>query len=495
MNKTAAFAKKALKYIFLMCVCVLLSVPAATLRAGAGLAPGTIAPMSTLWYTAGGATAEELPFVFDDTMTENARIVTQNGISDVTNPRFTFLELDLTLNVADIPADKRFGFTYGLASFRAQTGSDDTAMLYFTQNGQEIACGFSTYADGLENTAVRPVPVGTAGSEITVRFTVGAAGNVSLAQKAGDVYADVADFQSADANAVYGGCLGFVQTGVCSVSVTDFSVTYYENIRPDNSNALETFSHNNFNADLWTSAATNPGGFPLRQVIENDAFLFENTQGSYFATRSSYSNVALEMEIPYVQRTPVYDENGALIKTTSNSIIAALCAPSPSTSVSQAGYAVELAPAGGTAESPATRTLLKVFAAGTEVFRYTMPERYNMFSPAAEGKTFGLSVRLVDGAISVYFKENSEKGFTKIAEYYTEPTNATGCVSIFNGWSSIPDWRGNFSIDNVAVYSLDVNAVAADKISLAPEKIPLKPEDFPYEDTWDKDDLPFDGAI
>ena len=56
-------------------------------------------------------------------------------------------------------------------------------------------------------------------------------------------------------------------------------------------------------------------------------------------------------------------------------------------------------------------------------------------------------------------------------------------------------WRGNFSIDNVSTFNLDLDGTAAGKVISAPVSIPHKPDDYPYEDSWDNDDLPFDGVI
>ena len=118
-----------------------------------------------------------------------------------------------------------------------------------------------------------------------------------------------------------------------------------------------------------------------------------------------------------------------------------------------------------------------------------------MWSAESEGKVFGIRIRYVDGRFSVFLKDDSENGFTKMTEHDFGMSAETGYVSITHGWSSVPDWRGNFSIDNVSVRSLDVDSRAERQILTAAGRVPYKPADYPYENTWDPEDLPFGGNV
>ena len=442
-------------------------------------------------FWASGISADTLPFEFGEEQTMNSRIVTRNAINELADADLDkFFTLNMTLKIDEVPEGKVFAFAYGLESIIAPYGSDDSAGLWFTVSEEQVLCGFSVFGNGEESVMAESTVVGEIGKPIDIVFKVNTEGDISLNLSG----IPVAAFDKPGVQAVRSGRVGLVQTGKCAVSVTDFSVEYFANARPDNFNALATFDDDNFDMNHWTAGATNRGGMELRQEIENGAFLYRNTQDAYFGTKQKYSNVAVEFEIPYIQRTPEY-KDGKLLKTVSAGITVAIVADVQKTTAGAARYAVEFAPSGAGPEIPAEKTLLKLYQGGVEKLRLTLSDKFDLWSIANEGKTFGVSVRFIDGVLSTYLKTDGERGFTKLAELDCGKTSETGYVSIVGGWALATGWRGNFSIDNVSTFNLDLDGTAAGKVISAPVSIPHKPDDYPYEDSWDNDDLPFDGVI
>ncbi len=117
-----------------------------------------------------------------------------------------------------------------------------------------------------------------------------------------------------------------------------------------------------------------------------------------------------------------------------------------------------------------------------------LPSKYNMFSPAMDGKVFTVRLSVTDGLVKLCLKASGESDFTEIARI-KESGSITGHIRINGYGDGAKDECSNFSIDNLSVKNTDKNPLNKNDYGYLSNKDWITWGGFEYVDTWKSEDL------
>lgn len=434
---------------------------------------------------------------FTDSSTATSRLVSSERIYNLKEAGYEkCFSTEFTFTIGNIPDGTRFGLFFGLSRQTASpaAGGADTSFIYFEKRGYSVYCGVSNFVgDAREEREVLPAAdtldfIPSSGTAFSVHAEVDVNGGIAieLSQEGGaegEVF-----FSNAQAACYTEGNIGFGQIGAGSdVTITHVQIDALSNETPENTNIVTGFESGVFNInELYTNNSLYSGASSYIRP-ENGALVFHNTKNAYLSTRLSYSNFRLEVEIPYMQRTPVFDSDFNLTTSICTGFYLTVGGVYNSGKLDDSAFYVHFAPENGSAARVSDATVVTVYSNGNERMRVVLPEAYHIWSDRIVGdRSVIVAATMDDGVFTLQLRYGGDLNYYTVLEYDAGRSHS-GSIQIV---SSVTDFVtavcDNFSIGTISVVNTDYNRRVVlqdnrDNNSLV--------YDYEYYDTWDDGDL------
>ncbi len=244
----------------------------------------------------------------------------------ITAQRFTadeyfdeFLNLDLSMNLKQLPEGKRFVIALGLDYAESYYGEEESVEIFFENRGG-IHVGAQAYDEEGQATVVAEAKRCTAslGKDTRVAIDINKDMSVKVAINGKVVQTFVSP------NKVEGR-VGFMQTGSCEVILDDIRVETQIYDRPENTNIYEDFESGKLDTNLFTSKMTHviayPAGLSIEKYNGNYVMMFRHSNVGDFGTVHDYSNFEMTFDMPYFQWEDVVNEDGLVTQRCTGAVI------------------------------------------------------------------------------------------------------------------------------------------------------------------------------
>ena len=452
------------------------------------------------WLNFGSVKGNNGNVVFDDTVSSSGRIIASTKIQDFSDCGIEdIFDASYSLIINDIPDgdNNRFSLVYGLDDFESKLGSAGTTEVYFVKENSALKLGVKRFAltDGAEVNVLQPTVFSglTFGEEITLKVSLDADSLLKVeAGAAGESLATVLD-ESNVLNFAHSlsGYTGIAQSGKCSAKVTSVNIKahrYYNAETPLEITENFDNGHYNRNAFFTRSQMDDAGGYAGSCYVENGALKFD-VLSSFISTVYRYSNFELTFDLTDVQREPVYDQNGNVLKPAAGQN-------------SWFGISFGVEENKGTFDNHARGNLLftmQVSENSMRMFKNLQvqdlngqslvfyPSAYktdkmNILNPENDGVIYNYKVTMIDGVFTVMYKTSEDESFPSVPLITTDlgytPLGSVAIISyLYTG----------YTIDNIRILNKDIKPEA---VTITYEENGLKnTEDFKYTDKWDDKDL------
>lgn len=506
---------KTLCLIFALCLLLVL-FPAPYLT-DAGNIETNVNVNDKSWFDAGDVKIVSDKIVFGDLANATTRIISNKKVSNIKYTGKTrLLDAEFSVKINRVDDGKMFGFAFGLDTPSSKIPSQDSNILAFKADGNNLKLLLCSYdkSNNLTTIFEKDGYVDATNSAVKLNLYVDVNGGVNIKLDGTEV------FNKADAGIDAEGFVGFGQNGKFSAEVSGVSVHAYENVTPMNSDFFETFDNDEYNAEVLYSQGKTGYVKPSYVVCENGKFVFKNasrgTTGTYNVTvtqtdvRSYYYNSSsyISTIYPYSNVDLSFDcqfdgENASC--SSGFSIILGRDFANESTenlkteakdlgeNIKKDLWEICFNKSDRSIVSQYVYGYIELYNGKNKVDTITLPNELNVFSDENYGKPFSVWVQMLDGNLDVYLKFEGSVAFTKVYSYQMANT-PQGCVQIrANGALSDAMFAtlGNFSIDNLSVTNFDLDG----------NKKPVKfrsniwnTDDYEYKDTWDDNDIIQGGA-
>ena len=385
----------------------------------------------------GDVLTENEMLTFPAESTEYTRFIAKNAIS--ASEDFTELvNAVATVNFKKLPFGKTFSMAFGLPGIESLSGEAGSVEVVFSNQG---GIKLSVVAYDESGNAVTVAAPTACGMSLNKRATVA----VSISNNK-EIKVSVNGSRKVSATLPVSGegRVGFLQTGECAVEVSQINITSYQYDRPENTNVSEDFETgamdvSKLTAKLIADMGIYPGGQRVEDYNGNQVLMFRNTQNAYVSSAYQYSNFELTFDIPFIQGTRKFDEEGRMTESNTQKIVVAL---------------------GSEQSTFSTWSGWKTAAEAVSFdYYYVQSENYKDASllwvdesPFAEGgKPFSIKVKAVDGVLTVGWKLLNATSYKEVLSYNLTGGMPAGYISI---WA---EGQAFFAIDNIKITNLDEN--------------------------------------
>lgn len=407
-------------------------------------------------------TVQEGELYFSAESSKYTRLITKSMVQK-TEESNELVSANFTANLKSMPENGEFIVGFGLPTIESFSGEQGQVELVFIKNNG-IQVAVRCYENAGEPTEViEPKTTGIRiGSEAKIAVTIGTDKTMIIGINGRTVASATLPFDAE-------GSVGFFQTGECEVAISELIIQSFQYDRPENSNFIETFDGDCYNANVLFSKGSPSAYVPSVMSVEayegNDVMLYENSGPAQIGTRQKYSNFELTFDVPYLLRKNIEDENGNVKYEKSMWIGVSIGDDNIECENADYSYAADMIYFD-------TDSNVKSFASGHAVVASS--DKYQFFAED-ETRGFSIQVKVVDAHITIGMKWLDEDKFTVIGEYDTvDKLTPLGYVHI---WTCGP---GNFAIDNIKMTNLDENPNLVET-EYKTSKFEV-PEDFVYEE-------------
>ena len=384
----------------------------------------------------GDVIVEEGKLIFPEESTDYTRFIAKTPIKTEESAE-RLVTFSATIKFNQIPQGKSFILGFGLTSIEAEPGDAGNIEVAFTNDGG-IKAGITAYNDEeVAEVLVAPKSCG---------MSVGKAAKVEAfitTDSKMEVSVNGSKIASATLPVNGEGRFGFLQTGECSVDVTNVELTHYEYDRPENTNVEEDFENGAMDVSkltakmIWT-ALNAPIGQYVTDYEGNQVLMHVNTGAAYIGTTYTYSNFEMTFDVPYMNIEEQYDEDGNLYLTAFKKLMVSIGGEkadwdSPRWDLVGEAIALEY----GTIYSNSAR----------EAYNSTLTK-----NPFEEGRPFSMQVKMVDSVLTIGMKWLEEENFQTVLQYKLKGGTPTGYIHIWAPSAAC------FAIDNLKITNLDDNA-------------------------------------
>lgn len=429
-----------------ICLCTaLLPVPAFAGTSKTTIDSSTFAEKinNAVWNNPNGdVTVQEGKLVFPGSGTADTRLISKTAVSknDVTEMMF---QAKYDLNILDIPEGETFILAFGLRSIESFSGEKGNVELGLTNQGG-VKASLTVY-ESADAPTVLVEPQIADSNTISVEITLTQDQQLTVKVNNAELYSGEL--------AVSGeGRFGFLQTGGCSIEISDLRIAAYSYDRPENVNVSESFDDGTMDTSKLSSKMIKDFGyFPCRISVDeyngDDVMLFKNSGLGYIGTKYPYSNFELTFDIPYLQRSEVYSEDYELL--------------TPRSSWFGVSFGDEYAEATWydyDYKSPYMiyfdeNSNILDFKLGSKVLASLGDSEHAFFAPGEE-RGFSVKFSVIDAHVTIGIKWLEEDTYTTVCEYdIWNGQTPTGYIHI---WGSEPN---NMAIDNVVIVNKDINPI------------------------------------
>lgn len=384
----------------------------------------------------GDVVTENQMLVFPKESTEYTRFITKSPVK-LEKTTASLVNVTASMKMDAIPQGGSFIIAFGLSGIESEMGEAGNIEVSFTNDGG-IKTGITYYdEDGKAQVLAEPTSSG---------ISLG-----RVAKLAVEISTDSVLKVTINGRTVCSGTLpvsgegrvGFLQTGECNVTLSDFELVHYQYDRPENTNISEDFEKGEMDASKLTAkmlsaAANKQAGQSIEAYNGNQVFMHRNIGQAYLGTLYPYSNFEMTFDVPYFNVTREFSEEGNLELVGTGKLILTLGS-------AQADWE-------GAKWDAATEAI--VLENG---FIYSNKHREEHTAaltknPFTEGKPFSMRVRMVDSVLTVGMKWLEEEQFETVLEYKLRGGTPTGHIHIWTPQAA------TYAIDNLKITNLDEGA-------------------------------------
>lgn len=384
----------------------------------------------------GDVVIEDATLVFPKESTEYTRFIARSPVK-LEKTTAALVNVTASMKLDTVPQGGSFVLAFGLSGIESVMGEAGNIEVGFTNDGG-IKVGI-TYYDEEGNVQVLAKP---ANSGMSLGRATKLAVVISTDSKI-KVTVNGRNVCSATLPVSGEGRVGFLQTGSCSATLSDLELVHYQYDRPENTNISEDFEKGEMDASKLTAkmlwAAVNyQAGQSVEEYNGSQVFMHRNIGQAYLGTLYQYSNFEMTFDVPYVNVTREFTEDGDLSLVGSDKLILSIGGE-------QADW-----------ESAKWDTATEAIVLENGII-YSNKNRESHTAiltknPFAEGKPFSMRMRMVDSVLTIGMKWLEEGEFETILEYKLKGGTPTGHIHIWTPQSA------TFAIDNLKITNLDEGA-------------------------------------
>lgn len=450
--------------------------------------------------------------VFDENYQNNKPLFASKNIYAETDEDIaeSVATAEAKMSFRSFKGDKRFGLLLGAEKQSSgKIGEKGSSFLYFASEDDGYVYGMETYGeDGEKSVVIEERPLPAESDDFTLKLETGSGGTLKVS------FDGVIDYSADDADFSYAGYMGFAMDGAetnaencVKVLVDSFSLKNVFYDRPENTNIVTDFSDNEFNTNLWQlSSKPYMSTYTNGVYVKDEMLYFDNVaMNSYLSTKFRYSNFSMEYSIVDVRREAVMDEaSGEPILPVSSWIGVVFGASTPNDDFGKMVDNIPLV----YLEVPVNKDTwqrdtdasgkplparLVISGVGTSRM-IDLPEKYDFWALENAGKVLNVSIKTVDGQLTVALKYSTENEYTVVAEQ-TMSSGVSGHIyicgmgdSYFVEGVSEGASCGNFVIDDISVTNLDSKGNILTDVEFESNKNPDIPGDYEYTGGRDEKD-------
>lgn len=450
--------------------------------------------------------------VFDENYQNNKPLFASKNIYAETDKDIaeSVATAEAKMSFRSFKGDKRFGLLLGAEKQSSgKIGEKGSSFLYFAAEDEGYVYGMETYdEDGEKSVVIEERPLPAESDDFTLKLETGSGGTLKVS------FDGVIDYSADDADFSYAGYMGFAMDGAetnaencVKVLVDSFSLKNVFYDRPENTNIVTDFSDNEFNTNLWQlSSKPYMSTYTNGVYVKDEMLYFDNVaMNSYLSTKFRYSNFSMEYSIVDVRREAVMDEaSGEPILPVSSWIGVVFGASTPNDDFGKMVDNIPLV----YLEVPVNKDTwqrdtdasgkplparLVISGVGTSRM-IDLPEKYDFWALENAGKVLNVSIKTVDGQLTVALKYSTENEYTVVAEQ-TMSSGVSGHIyicgmgdSYFVEGVSEGASCGNFVIDDISVTNLDSKGNILTDVEFESNKNPDIPGDYEYTGGRDEKD-------
>lgn len=450
--------------------------------------------------------------VFDENYQNNKPLFASKNIYAETDEDIaeSVATAEAKMSFRSFKGDKRFGLLLGAEKQSSgKIGENGSSFLYFAAEDEGYVYGMETYdEDGEKSVVIEERPLPAESDDFTLKLETGSGGTLKVS------FDGVIDYSADDADFSYAGYMGFAMDGAetnaencVKVLVDSFSLKNVFYDRPENTNIVTDFSDNEFNTNLWQlSSKPYMSTYTNGVYVKDEMLYFDNVaMNSYLSTKFRYSNFSMEYSIVDVRREAVMDEaSGEPILPVSSWIGVVFGASTPNDDFGKMVDNIPLV----YLEVPVNKDTwqrdtdasgkplparLVISGVGTSRM-IDLPEKYDFWALENAGKVLNVSIKTVDGQLTVALKYSTENEYTVVAEQ-TMSSGVSGHIyicgmgdSYFVEGVSEGASCGNFVIDDISVTNLDSKGNILTDVEFESNKNPDIPGDYEYTGGRDEKD-------
>lgn len=450
--------------------------------------------------------------VFDENYQNNKPLFASKNIYAETDEDIaeSVATAEAKMSFRSFKGDKRFGLLLGAEKQSSgKIGEKGSSFLYFVSEGDGYVYGMETYdEDGVKFVVIEERLLPAESDDFTLKLEAGSGGTLKVS------FDGVIDYSADDADFCYAGYMGFAMDGAATnaencvkVLVDSFSLKNVFYDRPENTNIVTDFSNNEFNTNLWLlSSKPYMSTYTNGVYVKDEMLYFDNVaMNSYLSTKFRYSNFSMEYSIVDVRREAVIDEaSGEPLLPVSSWIGVVFGASTPNDDFGKMVDNIPLVylevPVNKNTWQRDTDASGKPFPArlvisGVGTSRMIdLPEKYDFWALENAGKVLNVSIKTVDGQLTVALKYSTENEYTVVAEQ-TMSSGVSGHIyicgmgdSYFVDGVSEGATCGNFVIDDISVTNLDSKGNVLTDVEFKSNKNPDIPGDYEYTGGRDEKD-------
>ncbi len=399
-------------------------------------------------------------------------------------------DISAHLAVSDMTAGKRFGIGVGFGRLSYVVGDANTTFIYVEKSGNGFVVGVCSYDENKKVTEHLTQKVALTGSEWDFEVTGTYPNVLKVAINEQEI------FEGAVAAEGITGYYGFMETGAstddqyCVATVNNVSVSNNFYDRPENVNIYDDFNEDFLDTSIWS--LYNDAAYLKGVAVDGTQLRFIDSNQSSVSTQYQYSNFELNFDIPYIQREPLYNQDGTF-KTAVCNWIGFICGinASDSTAILGADYVISNYPDAcflsfkGNYDNSGN-TLggsYALFGPAKSRVTYTLPDNYDIWNIANEDRTLNVAFTCIDGVYSLGIKWDDETDYYHV---FTREYKLNRGYITFLGYGAGANnntIKANFALDNIKITNRDYEGNVLTDIEKTSGNILENTGDYGYVDS------------
>lgn len=384
----------------------------------------------------GDVVTDDKMLVFPEESTEYTRFITKSPVK-LEKTTASLVNITASMRLDAVPQGGSFVIAFGLSGIESELGEEGNIEVAFTNN-DGIKTGITYYdEEGNAKVLAEPTNCGMSiGREAKIAVDISTDGELKVTVNGRTIC-------NATLPVSGEGRVGFLQTGECHVTLSDFQLVHYQYDRPENTNISEDFEKGEMDASkltakMITAAVSNQAGQSIEEYNGNQVFMHRNIGQAYIGTMYPYSNFEMTFDVPYFNVTREFSEEGNLALTGTGKIMLTIGSEQADWETPKWDAATEvIVLENGYIYSNKNREA------------HTAPLTKNPFT---EGKPFSMKVRMVDSVLTVGMKWLEEEQYETVLEYQLRGGTPTGHIHIWTPQAA------TYAIDNLKITNLDDGA-------------------------------------